>query len=228
MMTFPLPLEKPQYEMFIFGSGYKRRFTIAHELAHVVLNNQFLAEKERLTNNVEENVCDIAASMILLPDVKLVAAFANTKNVKLNISLLEDLSKKLEVSLTVMVNRIRETSRTRSIQLLNCAFIVDLAKSRKTSENLAPRVQASCLPIGWYMPNNKRLSSLEMQFLPNLFYQTTLYEKRQIYDHIRIWNQNSRCWSKIEGLVSLKCYITENKTRIMLATIDSQSFDVSL
>jgi predicted SprT family Zn-dependent metalloprotease len=44
-----LPLQKPQYEMHVFGSGYRRRFTIAHELAHVVLHNNFRAKEKNLT-----------------------------------------------------------------------------------------------------------------------------------------------------------------------------------
>jgi len=220
-MTYPLPLQSSLYQMRIFGSGYGRRFTIAHELAHVVLHNRMKEEEEELSSRMLEYVCELAAGMILVPDSMLWAAYNKSMNFQNKITFLEDISRNLEVSLTVLTNRLGDATRSRLIKMDFGVMMIDLAKSRKTADNLAPRIQTSCLPSGWFIPRNKRLSSLGSQFLPALFAISTPYEENQVRDHLVLWHRSSGTWCELDIIASYKCYLTNDHMRKMLAVIDS-------
>ena len=215
-----LGLEKSQYEMRIFGVGYRRRFTIAHELAHVVLHTKFTNEHRELGVDARERVADAAAGMILLPDSVIAVTFSGKTPLVVGIPLLEATADKLKVSLSLLVKRLGDATRSGLIKSENGAFIVDLARSRKAGQNMAPRVRIWFLPLGWFLPSNKRLTSLGLQYLPSLFYSAGLYEEQGTEDDLTLWRKDRREWYSMHVKFSFKCYMAEGNARKMLTVIE--------
>jgi len=217
-----LGLGQSQYEMRIFSTGFRKRFTVAHELAHVVLYTRFADEDHKLSPDARERVADIAAGMILLPDTVLTAAFSGRSKLVVEIQLLETTADKLKVSLSVLVKRFGDASRSGLLKPENGAFIADLSRSRKAGYNLAPRVSVWLLPVGWFLPSNKRLTTLGMQYLPSLFHSVELWKEQRTEDDLTLWRKDRREWHSMHVVLSFKCYLAEGNVRKMLTVIESQ------
>lgn len=219
---------EPKYEMEILdGKGtFRRRFTIAHEIAHVVLQSKFPTKLNELTDvNWESDVIDAAAGMIILPDALLLKYFSPKYAHMLNIKILEEAGTKMHVSISTLIKRLGDLSRSDLVRITNGALFISLGRAKRSGKDFAPRIAVTCLPSSWYIPSNKRLSSLGAESLGLYFSTAELYKERESEDHLTLWRRSSWSTCKIKVLLSYKNYSTEHGQRVMLAVIKEPRLD---
>lgn len=202
----PLPLEPPRYEIGVFSEGMRARFTFAHEVSHVVLDAAFRKEAEALSEGMREWVCNLAAGLVVLPDTLLLSVLPRTDDLSLSIPLLEGIAARSRVSLSVLISRMNDLVRCGLVRVMNGAVIVRLAWSRKQQENLAPRISSSCLPGRWFLPVNRRLSSVGLVALARVFDSVPLYLEGGLEDEITVRDQELRRPVHVKCNVRYKCY----------------------
>lgn len=210
------------YEVEIFGGKgtFRRRFTLAHEIAHIVFQSTFASKLHELPGiDLESDIIDPAAGMIIVPDMLLANYFPKKYPLLLSIQLLEDVGAKMHVSISTLVKRIGDGSLSHLLHLENGALIVQLGRARKSGKDLAPRIVINCLPTSWFMPNNKRLSSLGAELLSQQFSKVELFKEREQVDKLILWRRSSWSKQKVEIFTHYKCYLTENDQRVMLIVV---------
>jgi hypothetical protein len=166
----------------------RRRFTLAHELAHRVVE---LYLGPQVTEGIRgprlRRLIDECASRILLPDSLLVlAAGAEAHSLELTIPWLDDMHRRVGVSISCLLKRLNDAAIESLVGLTNGAFLAAPDVSRRRQIDHAPRVVSSCVPCGWFIPANKRLSSLGLRSLPGLFWQAEPFEARAAEDTLTV------------------------------------------
>ncbi len=187
------------YELVSFDESVRGRFTLVHELAHVVLSKVVPEASRTLTSTEIESACDRAAALVLLPDVAVFAACRGKDPLFLELSWLEHVSRSNRISLSVLIRRLRDNAAT--LRLANVAILCRFAKSVRRQMNFAPRIVACCLPEGLFMPSNKRLSTSGLCNLERRFISSGLFVEDTIADSIQIW-------SRAQGLRRADCSVT--------------------
>lgn len=212
------------YKVEVFSKGFRSRFTLAHELAHVVFSKEYHDLEKSLSGEQTERVCDFAAAMMLCPEQALVEYFRKCSIV--TISRIELLAARMQVSISLLLNRLRHLISRDAISIDNIVLLVSLNRSRKRRENLAPRVSAACSAKHWFIPVNSRLSTFGLTKLKDAFYTAPLYFSGRTHEALRIWDYEHGRRVMIECDVTYKCYSwlqrgqsdkTSNAGRVMLA-----------
>lgn len=98
----------------------RRRFTLAHELTHVMLGHGRLdnSRRQRLGRGQEERLCDATAAALLMPK----AAFAPMLNGEVSLSSVLALAGELDVSVSAAVVRLNELSRRPQLVLVRAVW----------------------------------------------------------------------------------------------------------
>jgi len=198
------------------------RFTLAHEIAHQLYQMSdrpvsapnWSAEDWRLQ-------FDTCAAHILLPDSALRTLLPT--EIELSPQLLIEASARARVSLSLLISRVGELSRQGGIRLLNGAIIAAPAVSARKKEHYAPRVITSCLPRNWYLPNNKRLSSLGARALEEAFWIQDAWKERHSEGELRVWDRIQRRREAVPVRFVAKVFTSKVASRrVMLAIVSSR------
>ncbi|GAH68830.1 unnamed protein product, partial [marine sediment metagenome] len=168
---------------------YRYRYTIAHEIGHIAIRNkinkQFSENEENLIHKYhfeEETLCQFAASELLLPEESFLP-FILEKSI--NPQLINVLSKKFQVSVISVLNRI-------AYLLPNHAAIYWNYRSTANSNIKALRVS-------WIFPKPQLkkvpfvpidASAKNDRFTPNLFMQS-FKNTKSVYGHTNVNNFGS-------------------------------------
>lgn len=125
-----VPLDTGRYKIMLSmrANRHRRRFSLAHELGHIMLHQVLPETRDFETrdvfmppgNQTEEDICDRFAAEILMPRLQFEAELSNRE---LSICTIQHLSQRFDVSLSAATNRCKE--------LLN----VDLALAKFDSCN---------------------------------------------------------------------------------------------
>lgn len=194
------------YEVQILGKGFRSRFTLAHELAHIVLSREYGQLDRSLSLNERERVCDVAAGNILCPEEALIEYFRSRTEIMLTVSEIETLAGRMRISVSLALNRLRHLLFHNALSVANVALVVSLARSRKRQENLAPRISSACSPSRWFVPLNTRLSSVGLGTLRDAFYEAPLYVAGRTNEVLHLWDYKLGRRTDISCDVSFKCY----------------------
>ena len=201
------------------------RFVIAHELAHVVLKQQQFAAVNRHLSLVDrERLCDLAAEQILLPSEFLIRVL-NSKSVQFSLDFLVEMRARLRCPLSLVIRRLADLVSSGSIRVVNGCLMATLAGARKSGSNIAPRVLRRCVPPEWYLPLNKRLSTLGLVSLEDFFYHAPLYSSSVVSCRFTLWNRNQQRSLSLNSTFAVRCYRYRDREsrlmpRLLLATFD--------
>jgi IrrE N-terminal-like domain len=134
----------------------RRRYTVAHELAHLLLAHAADAGCFTMPPKHEERLCERFASMALIPRDRL-RAHLEDHPPRPRVQWLRATAKHFRVSLSPLVIALRElpTVEDRSVFVL-----ARMAPHRLRPRQVALRIAHSCCPPELKLPKDKRLASL--------------------------------------------------------------------
>jgi hypothetical protein len=209
-------------EAKIWEQSIRSRFTLAHELAHQSAGLYLTPQQsEKWEKQDWEKFSNELAGNLILPDSLLRAVIGNEGLIKLTPQWISKISQQLQVSLSCLIKRLNDAARYRMFQLANCAMIITPDLSSKTGINYAPRILDRCNPVEWYIPVNKRLSSLRLYSLLTVFKNAKLYVPGVIEDEFKVWEITSKRYILIHGTFNYIIYYLERESkRLMLTTFD--------
>jgi hypothetical protein len=201
-------------------SGYRSRFTLAHELGHAAVRR--LLPRISLSCENEEVFVDTFASHVLLPG-QLLRRLLDGIDV-LTIDALAKLSQKAKVSLTALVSRISSAG-----DLLwnpcNFALVSMWGVSRARRENFAPRIVAVSGPRCFYLPSNRRLKECGLDCLDSRFDSTPLFLRNSVESSLRVYDRDRKIHRVLTLLFEYSCFCTSDGKRLMV--VASEPVDMS-
>ncbi|MBD0372151.1 MAG: hypothetical protein ICV60_15020 [Pyrinomonadaceae bacterium] len=155
----------------IWGQGIQKRFALAHELSHRVAH-LWLAkgQTESWTNKDWKDFLDEFAGHLLLPNSLLLSVVNPNTPLELTIQWIDLVHRQLRVSISCLLKRLNDADYEGILRLANGALVATPALSAKQKTNYAPRIQTICAPRQWFIPSNRRLSSLGLHSLSKLFW----------------------------------------------------------
>lgn len=204
------------------------RFAIAHELAHVVLKSRdFVPAERQLTAREREQLCDLAAEHIVLPE-KLLIQSIDVAALCFSLEMLEELRARLRAPLSLILRKLAVLVSRGEVRVVNGCLIATLAAARKSGTNFAPRVLRRCVPAEWYLPLNKRLSTLGLALLEDIFYDAPLYSSQTVRCRFKLWNMEQQRSSALDSSFSVRCYRYKDRQsgsmpRLLLAVFDTNA-----
>ncbi len=208
------------YIVEVADASVRSRFTLAHELAHIILAEICKDERSTYDVNLRERICNLAAGQILVPSAVIQKRLSCAPCVMWDIASLEQWSAGLQVSLAVLITRLDEVSRRVAPEMANGVLLVRSGLSRKKRLDLSPRVAARCLPRDWFIPFNKRLGTIGFLNLRERFYSATPFRQNSVQDTIVAWNQARNAVRTVRTTVEYKVYYMSSGERIMLCTVE--------
>jgi len=201
----------------IYSTGYRMRFSLAHEISHVVLEREPPNFLQKASGRGRRIVIDELAGRILIPTALLRALIEGWEEPGLDIERIEDASRRVRASESVLLKRLGDLVFEQQVHLERGALVAKEELSEVRKESFAVRVWVCCLPREWYIPANTRLSSLGMRHLPGLFYSAKPFTINTVEDYIT--PRKRERWKKTSPILSrfkYKIYDYEQK-RMMLA-----------
>lgn len=169
--TTPQPSLFGDVEAEIWAQGLQRRFALAHELAHRVAYLRLTTgQTQDWTNKNWKDFLDEFAGRLLLPNSLIVSVINPETPLELTIQLIDSVHRRLGVSISCFLKRLNDADCEGVLQLANGALMASPAVSAKQRTNYAPRILAICAPRQWFIPSNRRLSSLGLHSLSKLFW----------------------------------------------------------
>jgi hypothetical protein len=150
-------------------------------------------------NDQTRQFCDEFAGRLILPDGLLLAALHafsvdTALPFELTISLIDGLYRRVGAPMATVLKRLDDAIHEKGLRIRNCAMLVCAAFSAKRHSEFAPRIHTSCTPPEWFLPSNKRLSSLGMSNLNRAFWEAPLLKDGLAIDRFTVWLRQS--WRK--------------------------------
>jgi len=209
----------------------RMRFTVAHELGHQYARLLLPPELTRAWSPVEiERFCDQFAAQVLVPDALLEEAISTflidvsvpgsetrPRRLKLRIGDIEALYRRLRVPMATVLVRLQDLSLRKDLAVEFCALEVTASTSLARRENYGPRVLVSCTPTDWFLPANKRLSTLGFSNLAAQFWSAPTLVERVAYDRFAVFLRKGWRRLELEGEIRYKIYPASPQARVMLA-----------
>jgi len=213
VMPFSSQLPLLEEARILLGkSGITTRYTYAHELGH-------WAARLRLSQDIwsgwsmdqTRQFCDEFAGRLILPDGLLLAALHafsidTTLPFELTISLIDGLRRRVGAPMTTVLKRLDDAIREVGLRIRNCAMLVCATYSAKRHSEFAPRILTSCTPPEWFLPSNKRLSSLGMSNLNRAFWEAPLLKDGLAIDRFIVWPRHSWRKQTVERAIRYRIY----------------------
>jgi hypothetical protein len=206
--------------------GVTSRFTYAHELAHWAAR---LGVPEEVCSTWSPNeirqFCDEFAGRLLVPNELLMASLITASidpaiPFELTIPLVETLYRHIRAPMAAVIKRLDDGVREGRLRIANCAVLVCAARSAKRNSNYAPRILACCTPPEWFLPANKRLTTLGMSNLDRAFWEAEPLGLGFAVDRFTVWVREG--WRKqvVERAIRYRIYEASKGQRaksVMLA-----------
>jgi hypothetical protein len=209
------------------------RFTVAHELAHQYARLYLPSEVTQVWSARDvRRFCHEFAAHVLLPASLLESALCpfvrasslsvapgGPPRLRLQIRDIEGLCRRLRVPMVSLLIRLHQMAMRREVALEFCALEVAARTSQRRMQNYAPRLLASCTPREWFLPANKRLSTLGFTNLAAAFWTSPPLAERVAYDRFTVWLRDGWRHQQVEGEIRYKVYPGSGGTRVMLAIL---------
>ena len=203
-------------------AGWPGRFVLAHELAHRIAD-LFLTAQQRESIRADdwEGLMDECAGRLVLPDHLLLAACPDGEPLEMTPAWINSVHHRLRVSMVCLLKRLNDLACKGALTLANCAFITAPAVSRKRRTHYDLRVITRCMPLGWFLPSNKRLSSLGLESLCAVFWRAEPFAENIAEDNVVISRRIDGQWKRVPVRAPFRyvIYTASARTqRSMLAT----------
>lgn len=214
-------LFEPSQVAHITASGTRMHFTVAHELAHVLIDQLPSAEStEALSHDEVERLADRIAAELVLP-LSVVAACADEIwRDGLSLEWISDSARRLGVSLTALVARLSELVRSEQ-RILDSGVVVAMeGVSARQRLDYAPRLVASCLPVRFFLPHNKRLVSVGARRLDDLCRSAPPFDIISGEESLLMWNRALRTQEAL--IAEFRCQVLlagAQRARLLVATL---------
>lgn len=181
-----------------FAAATNQRFVLAHEIAHRI-SDLYLANEETAdwTSLDWQRFVNDLAGRLLIPD-SVFAVRSKDHPLGLTLHSLSAMRRNFHVTYSCLIGRLNQAEREGIISLSNCAIVVNAGVSSVQRTNYGPRVLSCCTPRQWYIPTNKRLSSLNLIHLSRTYWNAEVLTRGAVEDEINLWN------SRIRGTVSYR------------------------
>ena len=206
--------------------GITSRFTYAHELAHWAAQTRLPEEFcSSWSADAVRQFCDEFASRVLVPSDLLLAMLppAPAKpggRLDLAISLIEELRRRLRAPMATVVKRINDAVDEGLIRVSDCAMLVCAGRSAKRNSDYAPRILTCCTPSEWFLPANKRLTTLGMLNLDRMFWEAPPLQEGFAVDRLTVWVRDGWRKESVERPIQYRIYAaasTDSAKRSMLS-----------
>jgi hypothetical protein len=213
--------DEGEFDIRVRDSSSRRRFTVAHEIAHRIVEVYGAQHSLDATYSRNEQIVDDVASRILLPDPLLLLAVDSGNQLELGVNFIMRLHKKLGVSVSCFLKRINDLVAENRINLRNSALLAWPASSAKHNRDYAPRVVVSCLPRGWYIPANKRLLTLGLKGMSQLWDAAPTFTKGVAEDQITVWKRREWHPAKYGCTFEYIFFVlSDQRTRVLFTCFD--------
>jgi hypothetical protein len=208
---------RPEHIAYVHSEGVKARFTLAHELAHVLLaGDSFHSASHGVA--VTERLVDAVAAELLVPGDAVIRALAELQACPpLSIAEVVRLSTLLCSSirsLLIALERLALEGRIGS----TCAMVVTHDVSARRREAPGPRIGARCMPPELWIPLNKRLSSLHARRIADEFTYAPLFRDFSITDTLAVWYRSAKEYRVHQWDFTCRMVKTVTEERMMLVT----------
>jgi len=142
------------------------------------------------------------------------------KEIRLTVPMLTYLNRRLQVSYSCLLKRINDLVTGGQVGVTNCALIAAPAVSAKYKTHYAPRVIVSCTPRRWFIPPNKRLASLGLAALLNLWDTAPAFKTGTAESEITMWSRET--WRKTTTTQHFEYifFVPRPTVRVMLSAFD--------
>lgn len=208
-------------EAEIWAQGLRKRFALAHELGHRIVELRLMPDQTTdWTDQDWRDFLDIFAARLLLPDSLLTTLCPPDLPVKLSIPCIISAHQRFQVSISCLLKRLNDADSEGVLRLANCAFVAVPGVSAKQKTNYAPRVSVVCMPHEWFIPTNRRLSSLGLNYLAKCFWDADPFIESAAEDELEIfWREN---WSRqlLKQLFRYIVYELPKAQRLMLVSFN--------
>lgn len=205
-------------EISVGTAGLRRRFIIAHEMAHQAAR-LYLASEETLRWSPQDwhTYCQEFAGRLILPDALLLGTVGTASPLHLTIAGLAALQRAFRVPMACLLKRLNDASTQGLLTLTNCAFLAAPGLSLRRQRDYAPRVVVSCMPREWFVPANKRLYTLGLLTLARAFWSAEPLVPGTLYDHLHIWHRRPWRQETLQLPFRYVIYPARPGPRVMLA-----------
>lgn len=202
-------------------SEARRRFTLAHEIGHIVIAKAAGRDLGEAGGARVERLLDEFASRIVLPD-RLLDEWREHIGGNVSIRALEEATKKLDVSMTVLVKRLGQGN---ALDWTQKAIIVGaVARSRKAKREPTLRIQHVATPSWGFIPLNRRLSSVGLGASSALFAEAVAIRRTSAVARysakIMVKRTPKFAWTEIDSIVENRAYRTRAGEYYLLAVFD--------
>jgi hypothetical protein len=208
-------------EARIRSRGLRSRFTLAHELAHAIADQVLTEQQTAGWQSPDWTIfLDAIAAELLLPSRVVLAYLAGEPaGPRLTLERLTRMSTRLSASVTVVVVRLQELVLEGAVSFADGVLLAAPGLSAVERRDFGPRVVASCVPEAWFIPQNKRLSSLGAPALARLVSRGELGRVSSLRDDLTVWERTCRRSARLERM--FRCLVVRTATsgvRFLIAT----------
>jgi len=206
-------------EAEIWVQGLRKRFALAHELGHRIVELRLMPDQTiDWTDQDWRDFLDVFAARLLLPDSLLATVGSSDLPIKLSIPWIISTQQRFQVSISCLLKRLNDAESEGVLRVANCAFVAFPGVSAKQKTNYAPRVSVICMPHEWFVPTNRRLSSLGLKYLAKCFWEADPFIESAAEDELEIFQRVN--WSRqlLKQLFRYIVYTLPKDQRVMLAT----------
>ena len=135
-------------------NGFRKRFTAAHEAAHLFLDHFIARHPNALSRVEEESVCDEFASSLLIPSRKLDGLLDEYD--QLTLEVIHSISRAFRVNLLPAVIAISQTDRFSQ----DISFLAKRVGHPSRPNEIDYRIKCAPHRSIFFLPTNKRIKSL--------------------------------------------------------------------
>lgn len=202
-------------------SEARRRFTLAHELGHILIARAAGRELRDTTGQKTERFLDEFAGRLLLSPQQLVD-WAQKVQSGLSIENLERGAREMLVSIRLLVKRLGECGLLDTFR--RGVIIGAVARSRKAKKEPALRIHQVATPSWGFLPLNRRFSSIGFNTSEQVFFEA---ERNRATTGIFVtqseimvkWRPDYN-WKALKTLVEQKVYRLRSGEQFVLVVFD--------
>jgi hypothetical protein len=203
----------------VWDQSAGRRFTLAHELGHRAAD-LFLSSLEvaTWTERDQRAFADRFAGYLLLPDSLITKSFGTRSDVRLDLASLRRIQRLFGLSMSALTARLNHAAQRKLIVLSDFVLVVTAGVSVRKGTNYAPRVVSRCVPDPWYVPLNKRLESIGLTNLAQLYWTGPLYRVGIAEDSMTLWSKECRQMHRLTRMFQYILFQSAGGQRILVTS----------
>ncbi|MGI8923441.1 MAG: ImmA/IrrE family metallo-endopeptidase [Fimbriimonadales bacterium] len=168
------------------------RFSLAHELGHAaLLRSSMVRIAPEPSPKDLRTICNSFAANLLVPDGVL-GQLGEGKVIELTSSWINQFAARCRVSFRCFLGRLADAETHGVVSLCNGAVVVIEGRGAKSRGELAPRLATVCLPKPWFIPSQRRISSVGMKSISERFHTMPALVPVAVKESIQVFDTRSR------------------------------------